>query len=406
MREVVNRLRGQVRVRVDCAFPERILNLCAARNLAFWDLEWESETAFTCRMTRHHWRMLQRAAERLDCSMTVVAREGAPFFLSRFRRRQALVVGLSVCALGMILGSFFVWDFQIEGNETVPAETILRALEKYGVRRGSFGLSLDGEDIRNHVLLEIPELSWITVNVSGCRANVQVRERIPVPELINEREPTNVVARRAGLVLQVQALDGVACVMKGSTVTEGQLLISGVQDTGTFGARMLAGMGRVRARTWYTLTAQTPLTAAEIRPTGEERICISLIFGARRVKFFSNSSIEEGNYDKITTRIPLRVLGFSLPVTVVADELQFYEIVSTERSADRVQEQTKAALEEYLHSIVEPYGEVKSTLCTSRQKGDTLVVTLTAECEEEIGEQIPIYTEEPDEETSVDTGVK
>ena len=46
---LVNRLRGQVRVRAECAFPERVLNLCGARDLAFWDLEWESPTAFTCR---------------------------------------------------------------------------------------------------------------------------------------------------------------------------------------------------------------------------------------------------------------------------------------------------------------------------------------------------------------------
>ena len=37
---------------------------------------------------------------------------------------------------------------------------------------------------------------------------------------------------------------------------------------------------------------------------------------------------------------------------------------------------------------------MKSALCSSRQKGDTLVVTLAAECLEEIGETAPIYTEE------------
>jgi len=397
MREVVNRLRGQVRVRVECAFPERVLNLCGARDLAFWDLEWEGETTFTCRLSRSDWHILRRAVKPLGATLTVVGREGAPYFLVRFRRRQALLVGLALWALWLFCGSFFIWDFSVEGNERVATETILRALEKNGVRRGAFGLSLDGEDIRNHVLLDVPELSWITVNVSGCRANVQVRERIPAPELINERDPTNVVARRAGLVLKVQAMDGVACVMKGSTVTEGQLLISGIEDTGTFGARLLPGMGRVQARTWYTLTAPVPLTAAQKQSTGEEKTGISLIFGTRRVKFFSNSSIEAGEYDKITTRTPLRFLGFSLPVTVVTETFRFYETVPVEQRAEQVQERTRLALEAYLHSMVEPYGEVKSTLCTSRQKGGTLFVTLTAECEEEIGEQVPIYTEESGE---------
>ena len=246
---IINRLRGQVRIRAECAFPERVLNLCGARDLAFWDLEWESPTAFTCRLSRSDYGKLRRAAEKLDCELTVVGREGAPFFLRRFRHRTALVTGLVACGLGLFVGSFFVWDYQVEGNETVSTERILRALEKNGVGLGAFGLSLDGEDIRNHVLLDIPELSWIAVNVSGCRAQVQVRERVPPPEIVDEKTPTNVVARRAGLVLEVRALDGVTCVLPGSSVEKGQLLISGVADTDTFGARILARMGKIRART-------------------------------------------------------------------------------------------------------------------------------------------------------------
>ncbi len=87
----------------------------------------------------------------------------------------------------MLIGSFFVWDIQIAGNETVPREVILRSLEKNGVHRGCFGFALNGEDIRNHVLLEIPELSWVAVNVSGCRANVEVRERRTAPKPLDRK---------------------------------------------------------------------------------------------------------------------------------------------------------------------------------------------------------------------------
>ena len=55
------------------------------------------------------------------------------------------------------------------------------------------------------------------------------------------------------------------------------------------------------------------------------------------------------------------------------------------------------ALEAYLHSIVDPYGEMTASQTASRLRGDVLTVTLTAECREEIGETVPIYTaNEPD----------
>ena len=391
---LVNRLRGQVRVRAECAFPERVLNLCGAQDLAFWDLEWESPTAFTCRLSRRDWKRLREAGKNLDCTFDLVGLEGAPYFLLRFRHRQALLMGLVGCALGLFLGSFFIWEFQVEGNETVPTERILRALEKNGVRLGTFGLSLDGEDIRNHVLLDVPELSWIAVNVSGCRAEVQVRERTVPPAMVDRREPCNLVARRAGLVKKVQTIGGVACVVPGSAVTEGQILISGVEDTDPVGARVLAGLGKVEARTWYGLTASMPLMALEKQYTGKEKTGVSLIFGSRRIKFFSNSSIDGAEYDKITSRYPLNLLGVPLPVTVVVEKWRFYEAVPTARTAAEAEKAAEAILTAQLQEMVEPYGEVKSTLCSTRQKGDALIVTLSAECLEEIGETAPIYTEE------------
>ena len=397
LKELINRVRGQVWLRVTCPYPERVLNLCSARKLAFWDLEWEGTETFTCRMSRGDHRVLSRAAEKLDCTIEIVRREGAPYTLAKLRHRQALAVGIAVCGTAVLIGSFFVWDIQIAGNETVPREVILRSLENNGVHRGCFGFALNGEDIRNHVLLEIPELLWITVNVSGCRAYVEVRERVEAPEPVDEREPTNVVARRDGLILDIQAMDGVRCVLPGRPHEAGELLISGVEDTETVGARVLTGMGKVEARTWYTLSTVMPLTVAEKQYTGEEKQGYSLVFGTNRVKFFLNSSIGTGNYDKITERTQWSLFGLPLPVTFVKETFRFYETVPAEVSAAQAESRGEAILTDYLHTLVDPYGTVSSTLCTSRREGDGLLVTLTAECVEEIGRAVPIYTDPTEE---------
>ena len=397
MKGLLNRLWGQVRLRVECPYPERVLNLCSARNLAFWDLQWEDATTFTCRLSRRDCAALRQTAERLECRLTVLEREGVPFFLGRFRHRQTLAVGLVGGGLALFLGSFFIWDFTITGNEAVPDEEILRALEDCGVTIGSFGLALDGEGIRNHVLLDIPELSWIAVNVSGCRAEVQVRERVEPPELLDEVTPTNVVARRAGLVLEVRDWNGRAAVLPGSAVTEGQMLISGVEDLDTLGARVIAGNGSVQARTWYSLTTTIPLTGEEKRYTGEEKTRVSLVLGKQRIKFFSNSSITGEKYDKITKRTPWSLLGVPLPVTVVTETYRFYETEPEALDVAQAEARGEAILREQLEAMVAPYGTITSTLCSSRQRGETLEVTLAAECVEEIAQIAPIYTEEAEE---------
>ena len=215
------------------------------------------------------------------------------------------------------------------------------------------------------------------------------------PEMVDKRKPANEVARRAGLVKKVRALDGVACVLPGTSVEEGQLLISGVEDTDTVGARVLAGMGTVQARTWYTLTCAMSLSSPRKQDTGEEKTLVSLVFGTHRVKFFANSSIEGCEYDKITKRRRLDLLGLPLPVTLVTERCRMYEAHEAAVEPMEAKAAGEQILTEYLHTLVDPYGTVESTLCTARQKGDTLLVTLTAECQEQIGESVPIYTENP-----------
>lgn len=402
--ELFRRLRGQVRVLAECRYPERILNLCGQWGLAFGDLRWESPTAFSFRLSARDFRILCRAvdgtadmAADTDCTFHILDREGVPAFFARFARRPALLISLAICAAALFLGSFFIWDYDVRGNEAVPTEEILRALEKEGLGLGACGLSLDGEDLRNRLLLDLPGLRWIGVNVSGCKAEVTVRERIPPPEILDESAPTNVVARRDGLILAVAALDGVAEVLPGMTVTQGQLLISGVEHLETTGkARVMAGHGSVKARTWHTLTTTLPLTIAEKRYHGEEKTGLSLIFGKRRIKFFSNSRLTglagTAGYDKITERTALSLFGFPLPAALERETYRFYEAAPVERSAAEIQRRGEEALKSQLEAAVEPYGEIRSALCSSRQRGDALEVTLRAECVEEIGLIVPVET--------------
>ena len=391
--KILNRLRGQVTFRAESAFPERVLNLCGARNLAFWELRWESPASFVCSMRRADFAQLQEAARKLDCTLTVLKTQGIPYFLHRFRHRQALAAGLVACGVLLAASTFFIWEFDITGNHTVSDQRILRALEQNGVHRGTFGLFVDEETLRNHILLEIPELCWIAVNVSGCRADVQVRERVDPPERLDGLPPSNVVARRDGMVVEVHAHRGAVCAGPGTAVAPGQLLISGVEDTDTVGASVLAGTGSVIARTWYTLTAVTPLKVRRKQDTGREKRRYSLIVGAHRLKFFSNSSVEGANCDRIIHQHPWTLFGMPLPVTVRTECCHFYTVVPEELSQKEAERRMKTVLTAFLEEQVAPYGTVSSTLVSSRRRGDQLWVTLQAECREEIGQRVPLYTE-------------
>ena len=393
LQRTVNFVQGHVTVSVESSFPERVLNLCAAHQIPFWDLRWENPLRFTFTMTGAAWRRLRREAQRLDARLEVERREGLPYFLRRFRRRYALVAGMALVVLLSIAGSFFIWDFEIEGNAAVSDEEILRALNKCGVGLGTFGYGIRSDELRNHVLLEIPELSYIAVNVSGCRAHVQVRERVEAPERVDKRSPGNTLAARDGLVTAIQPYDGQKMVLPGATVQEGQLLISGVVDDVQAGTRFLRGMGKVYARTWYDLRCPVPLTVREKVYTREETK-ISICWGSRRINLYNSSSIVPDNCDKITTRTKLTLPGgIALPVTIVKETWRYYEIQETERSQAQAQELAETVLEQYLLDGMDE-GTVESQSFTAIPWEGGLLTALTAECHEQIG----VFVEIPKEE--------
>ena len=129
-KRIANFIQGSVRLEVESAYPERIVNLCSAHEIPFWDVRWENEIRFTVRTTRQGERRLRRAAELTDASIRRLEQEGAPVLACRLRRRYFLLAGGAVLLALLAASNFFSWDFEVTGNETVSEEEILRALEK------------------------------------------------------------------------------------------------------------------------------------------------------------------------------------------------------------------------------------------------------------------------------------
>ena len=385
LKHLVNLINGEVTGRVESGFPERVLNLCAEYGIAFWDLSWESPVAFTFTMTRRDWKRLRRLSKRIDCDMTAVGWRGTVFFLSRIRTRYALWITLGACAAALFIGSFYIWDFKIEGNETISQQEILRALDKCGVGFGTFGLSVDSSGLRDYMLLEIPELSYIAVNVKGCRAYVQVRERTPEPEIISNRDLGNTVAAKDALITAIQPWDGEKMVLPGTMVAQGQLLISGVVQNNVSGVRYLRGMGKVYGRTWYRLECRVPLTVREKIYTGEQKTRRALLIGKKRWNLYFGSSILGDTCDKIINWNKWELPGgVALPVTVVTETTLPYELVDRQRGQEEAQALAEAALDARLAEYLDE-GEVLSREVACAVEDGNLVVTLSAECEEQVG---------------------
>ena len=174
-RKAVNYLRGQAVAEVVCTAPERVVNLCAAHGIPFWDLTWLTETSFRVTTTLSGARRLAEVTADIGAQVTVCRKSGAPELWRRCRHRYVLLAAALVLPLLLAVGSAFIWDFEVTGNDTVPTESVLQALERCGVRVGTRGVGLDQDELRNRVLPLLPDVVYLAVNVRGCTAHASAR---------------------------------------------------------------------------------------------------------------------------------------------------------------------------------------------------------------------------------------
>ena len=178
MKKLERTMRGYCRVEVCGAFPETVLNACAMQALELWDMKCEDDHTLRFCVYERDLPALEEIARRCMCDMSVLGTAGGSTRRRFLKNHVWLLVSLLV-ALGILAASsLFIWDIDVYGCDELSEGEVLRALSDCGVDCGAYWPALSVDMIRADMLTRLPELAWMTVNVSGSRAIVLVEERV------------------------------------------------------------------------------------------------------------------------------------------------------------------------------------------------------------------------------------
>lgn len=389
MKKLERTMRGYCRVEVCGAFPETVLNACAMQALELWDMKCEDDYTLRFCVYERDTPALEDIARRCMCQMSVLGTAGGSAH-RRFLKAHVWLLVFLLAALGILAASsLFIWDIDVYGCDELSEGEVLRALSDCGVDCGAYWPALSVDMIRTGMLTRLPELAWMTVNVSGSRAVVLVQERVDKPEIYIESAGADIVAAQPGIIRRLSVLNGTPLVGTGQSVTAGETVISGAMESLSREARYVRAQGAVTADTWYELSAVCPAQMKEKTPCAGGYTRFALKFGKTRYNFYFSSGNTVDGCDKIVHNYKLGVKElFALPVTFIVEE--YIPYVLSDEPTDYADEMAEH-LEAYLMSHVR--GEVKSRSVTAAESDGLMIVTLRAACEENIAvlrEYIPV----------------
>lgn len=377
-------LRGSVWVQVEGAEPPRFLNALAEAGIRFWGAEPDDDFTLRLALRPRDLEAARGLAARCQCTIKTLKLRGAPAVRRRLRHRVALMAGLAVCFALLAASRLFVWEIEVEGNETVSKGEILRALADCGVESGSFWPSWSADTIKNEVILRVPELSWVGVSVDSSRATVRVREREEAPEVTDKDAPYSVMARTTGIIERMQVYLGAPMVQVGDAVLEGETLVSGRVESGLGTVRYVHASAMIEARTYYELTIAAPLEYAVAEESGGHTRW-ALVIGGERLNLYAGGSSLQDNCVRVTTEHSMSWPGvFTLPVSLVREDILEYDIIARRVDTDALRSRLEEELSTQLETLLDGRGEVLSQTFTANEDGELMYVTLRAECLEDI----------------------
>lgn len=395
LKYLVAYIRGYVRISVTGQFAERFLNICKETGIRVWNVRCRGSELFHLDISASDYRHIAPVVRRSRTKVRIISRHGLPFVLNRHKKRKAFFIGGIVFVLMLFLVTSFIWSVEVVGNEKTDEIQLAEALRKYGIKEGALRYGHDLNDLQNRMMLEFDGLSWMWVRIKGTRAIVEVKEKTPAPEFIDEGTPCNIVASVGGLITEINATQGMRMANVGDVVREGTLLISGITDTRYGGVRYIHSTGKVSARTWRTKTAKFPLKKTKILKTGKKISKNTMIFFGFRVKLYMDENPPFECFEKETlTRALSLGRDFVLPVAVERDI--YYETIKEEEkfTPEKIALAEGRGLCDALSEQISEGGVILNrNVEIISNDGATVELRAVIECIEDIGRPVVIETD-------------
>lgn len=313
---------GAVKIKV-CGDIASFMNYISKENLMFVNCKEDDETFFF--LLKDAEKVLGFASEN-GIKTEVAEKKGVPIIFMRYGKRVGIYIGILLFSVITLISGRVVWYIDVTGCENVSPEKIVENLEMLGFTYGTDFKKTNFDALTRRYLIEYDDLGWISINMHGTHAHVEVRELKKGSDEKESSSLCNITASENGKIVLVEVESGKACVATGDFVSEGDLLIGCVMTSGETRLRFERAKGKALAEVRRSFSYFVPYEKEVESLSGAQSSEYELIFFKKRIKISENSGNPYKFYDTIDKENYITLPnGFKLPVGVGI--LTFREVV-------------------------------------------------------------------------------
>lgn len=260
---------GYINIYVEGFFIERFINICISKKIMLWRLSRENTISLNAKISIEDFKKIKDVAKRTKCRVKIKEKKGLPFLIKKYRKRKFFAITLLVIAF-LILGlTRFVWNIEINCDNSINKNEILILLKKNGIVEGTYIDKINIDKTINNICLERDDVSWAGIEIKGTNLIVNLVKAEPKIQEIALDEPCNIIANKDAVILKISSQNGTSRVKEGEVVKQGDLLVEGVMEGKYTGNRYVHAEAEVLGKVWYVKEVEEELKQEYFSLTGE-----------------------------------------------------------------------------------------------------------------------------------------
>ena len=376
---------GYVRITIEGYYIERFINICTNSKILIWNLKRENEVKLYLNIGIKDFYDAIKIAKKLKCKIKINRKRGIPFIIHKYKKRKIFLITLIVITMLIGVSTRFVWNIDIITEEKI--DNIEQDIKEVGLKIGVPKDRVNIQEIANKIRIKRDDISWIGIELKGTNAIVKIVKAKKAPEIINEKENSNIVAYKEGIITKIIAQNGTALVKVGDEVKENQILIEGKIEGKYTGTRFVHSLGEVEALVKYSRTEKFPLKTIEKVETGNKETKYKIKISNFQINFYKTLS-KFKIYDTIEMEKKIKIFSnLYLPISITKIINKEQENVEKEYSNEYAIETGTTKLEKILEDEIGKEKEIINKDVNIIETEKYIEVNVTYEVIENIGIQ-------------------